>query len=359
MISATLRDSKAAVESHTGIPGILSTPMASHTETLSRQWLMLQCIPRYPHKVTARELVERLRDEGHLVTKRTVERDLTALSQVFPLASDERNKPFGWSWQKDAVQFSLPGMSPLQAMVLNLARTHMQPLLPAHLLAALRPYFQQTDAVLKTALGAAGLKAWNQRVAVVQPTQPLLPPKVNDKVLSAVHEAIAGQHQVELRYRSRSAQRTARYRVNPLGLVYRGIIGYLVGSIEDYDDVRLLALHRIESAKTLEETARVPEGFNLQEYAHSAELGFMDNGPMKLVLRMEAPAAEHLYETPLSDDQVISEDQREGWVRITATVHDTSQLRWWLMGFGSQAEVLLPVAVREQFKAEYASSAYQ
>ena len=95
--------------------------MATTQESLSRQWLMLQWIPRYPRKTTARELVERLRAEDRVVTKRTVERDLAALSDVFPLVSDERSKPFGWSWQKHASQFSLPGMSPLQAMVLTLA----------------------------------------------------------------------------------------------------------------------------------------------------------------------------------------------------------------------------------------------
>lgn len=331
--------------------------MALHTEALSRQWLMLQGIPRYPHKVTARELVDRLRDEGHAVTKRTVERDLAALSQVFPLSSDERNKPFGWSWQKDAAQFSLPGMSPLQAMVLSLARTHMQPLLPAHLLVALQPYFQQADATLKGALGAAGLKAWNHRVAVVQPTQPLLPPKVSSRALAAVHEAIAGQRQLELRYRSRSAGRTARYRVSPLGLVYRGVVGYLVGTIEAYNDVRLLALHRIEAAKTLDATVRVLEGFDLQEYAHSGALGFMDDGPIKLVLRMEAPAAEHLYDTPLSEDQAITDDKREDWVRVTATVHDTSQLRWWLLGFGDQAEVIAPSKLAQVMRSEVQSAA--
>ncbi|HWG10868.1 MAG TPA: WYL domain-containing protein [Rhodanobacteraceae bacterium] len=248
--------------------------MATHQETLSRHWLMLQWIPRFPQKITARELVERLHAEGHSVTKGTVERDLAALSGVFPLASDERNKPFGWSWQKDAAQFSLPGMSPLQAMVLNLAHTHLRPLLPAHLLQPLHPYFQQADATLRKALGKRGVAEWNQCIAVVQPTQPLLPPKVNDKALAVVHEALAHSRQLGLRYRSRSAEKTVRYRVHPLGLVYRGILGYLVCTIGDYDDPRSLALHRIEAARMLDEPANALAGFDLQTYAHSGAFGF-------------------------------------------------------------------------------------
>jgi predicted DNA-binding transcriptional regulator YafY len=83
----------------------------------------------------------------------------------------------------------------------------------------------------------------------------------------------------------------------------------------------------------------------------------MDNGPIKLILRMEAPAAEHLHETPLSEDQVITRDKREGWVRISATVHDTSQLRWWVLGFGDQAEVVVPAPLRHALLEIYQSAA--
>jgi len=322
--------------------------MASHSDTLHRQWLLLQRIPRYPHKITAGQLTGQLQAEGHRVSKRTVERDLVSLSEVFPLASDERVKPFGWSWQKDARQFSLPGMSPLQAMVLNLARTHLKPLLPAHLLEPLKPYFVQALATLKQTLGRRGVNEWTMRVTVVQPSQPLLPPKVDEKVLAVVHEAVALQRQLELRYRSRSGGKTLDYRTHPLGIVYRGTLGYLVGTIADYTDPRILALHRIESARVLDGAARTPTGFDLQTYAHSGVFGFMDNGPIRMVLRMTAPAAEHLYETPLSTDQRITADSRDGWVRITATVHDNSQLQWWLRGFGKEVEVVEPVSLRTQ-----------
>lgn len=350
MTAIRMRRSSVGLQSRAGNVD-WALPMATFRESLSRQWLMLQWIPRYPRKITARELVERLRAEDQAVTKRTVERDLAALSGVFPLTVDDRSKPFGWSWQKDAPQFSLPGMSPLQAMVLMLARTHLQPLLPAHLLAPLRPYFEQADAVLREALGKRGVTEWSRRVAIVQPTQPLLPPKVTEPVLASVHEAVARQHQLELRYRNRSSDKPACYRVHPLGLVYRGVVGYLVATVGDYQDPRQFALHRIRHARMLDVRSTEPGGFDLHAYAHSGAFGFMDNGPVALELRMEAPAAEHLRETPLSTDQTVTPDEREGWVCVTATVHDTSQLRWWLLGFGSQVEVLQPRGLLERSDA--------
>ena len=89
--------------------------------------------------------------------------------------------------------------------------------------------------------------------------------------------------------------------------------------------------------------------------AAAARRGFHEGEMIKLVLRMKRPAAAHLYETPLSEDQVITDDEREGWVRVEATVCETSQLRWWLLGFGGQVEVLQPEFLREEFRAVFVS----
>ena len=36
-------------------------------------------------------------------------------------------------------------------------------------------------------------------------------------------------------------------------------------------------------------------------------------------------------------------------LEIVATVHDNPQLRWWLLAFGDQVEVLKPASLREEF----------
>ena len=327
--------------------------MAGHTQTLYRQWLVLQMIPRAPRKVTAREIVDRLRAEGQDATKRTVERDLIALSAVFPLQADERARPYGWSFAAAAPGFSLPGMAPLQAIVLRLAHAHLGRLLPAHLADALQPYFAQAQQVLAH-MGESGHRFdWDRHVAVVEPTQPLLPPEIDGAVLETIHLALDSGKRLHLTYASRSQQKTLDYAVNPLGLVYRGAVGYLVASIVPYDDPRQLALHRIRAAELLDETATHPAGFDLQVYARSGAFGFLDEGPIELVLRMQRAAAQHLYETPLGTDQRIDDDGPDH-VRIRATVNLTSQLRWWILGFGGQLEVLRPPDLRKSIGAEFA-----
>jgi len=131
-----------------------------------------------------------------------------------------------------------------------------------------------------------------------------------------------------------------------------GII-YLVCSMWDYPDVRLLTLHRMREAQVLDKPISIPAGFSLDDYIASGELHFTIGGTIKLKALFSADAAFHLGERPLSDDQTLSE-QPDGRMQVTATVQDTSELRWWLLGFGDQVEVLKPVKFRNSF-AEIAS----
>jgi predicted DNA-binding transcriptional regulator YafY len=67
-----------------------------------RQWLILSMLPKPPRRIDSATIEERLRDRGHVVHRRTIQRDLVQLSALFPIVSDERRKPFGWRWSESA-----------------------------------------------------------------------------------------------------------------------------------------------------------------------------------------------------------------------------------------------------------------
>ena len=322
--------------------------MQSQNDTLLRQLVMLRCIPQHPRQITARELTERVKAEGFAVSKRTVERDLLSLSVTFPILSIEQSRPYGWSWLKDAEAFSLPGMSPLQALTLELAHDHLSALLPASLLDTLAPYFKCAEGVLSSGDGVKKLANWRKKVAIVPPNQPLIPPGYPQEIIEAVHSALLSEQQLEISYASREQGETKTYRVHPLGIVQRGAVTYLVATLNDYSDIRLLAVHRIRSAEKLDKPAKTPKKFDLAKYIRQGAFGFGGIDEIKLVVRFTAAAVEHLRETPLCLDQQIDPDMA-GWMRVQAAVPDTPQLRWWLLGFGDQVEVLEPASLREEF----------
>ena len=77
----------------------------------------------------------------------------------------------------------------------------------------------------------------------------------------------------------------------------------------------------------------------------------MSGGSLALRAVFEKDAAVHLMESRLADDHRTTE-RDDGRVVVEATVPDTAEIRWWLLGFGSAVEVLEPASLREEFRDE-------
>ncbi len=321
-----------------------------NNQTILRQWRLLRLLPRFPRRITAGDLQRQLETEGHRTSKRTIERDLLALSEIFPISLDDREKPYGWSWQKNAPILDVPGLTAPQALAFALVQRFLAPLLPASTLDELKPYFKTAEQQLSTLPKGRGIPSWAGKVRVLQPAQALLPPAIKPEIQRLVYEALLNNRQLRIAYHRRGAVGPVEYETHPLGVVQRGPITYLVCTLFHYKDIRLLALHRILSAVSLDRPVEYPKDFDLDRYIASGALDFGSGEKIRLEAIFTNETAEHLHETPLSTDQKITpvDDAR---VKVVATVLDTPQLSWWLLGFGEQVEVLKPKHLRESFAA--------
>jgi predicted DNA-binding transcriptional regulator YafY len=325
--------------------------MATNQDTLIRQWHMLRLLPRYPQKATVQYIRGTLQGEGFEVTERTVQRDLNELSLVFPLTVDDREKPYGWSWQRDAPSFSLPGLTTLEAVTMTMAEQHLNLLLPVSMLRQLKPYFDAARQRLNEEPQPHRGRSWLDKVRTVPPSQPLIPPKVAAEVQSTITEALLHERQVEIKYRKRGEKADTEYRIHPLAMVQRGPMLYLYCRLFDYEDARTLAMNRITAAALLDEAAVYPQGFSLDEKVDAGIWGFGEGTKIAVELLFEPGYGDHLLESLLSKDQEC-EEVEGGRLKVTATVADTSQLRWWLMGFGAGVEVVSPDSLRSEMADE-------
>lgn len=319
--------------------------MPSNQDTLYRHWHMLRLIPRYPGKVTTSHLRQGLGNQGFEVTARTLQRDLQELSQIFPLVVDEREKPFGWSWQRDARSFDLPGMTIPEALTWAMAEQHLKTMLPVSIMEHLQPHFQAARHRLDGEPQPKHGRAWLDKVRTVPPNQPLLPPQISKAVHREVSNALLHEKQAEVRYRKKGQEQTSIYRIHPLGLIQRGPVTYVYCRLFDYEDARLLALHRIEEVTILHEDTVYPDDFDLDDKTARGVWDFGSGERIQVTLRFTAEAGEHLNETPLSTDQTI-EMSEDGHLVVKATVPDTPQLHWWIQGFGSQVIVINPAKLK-------------
>jgi len=122
---------------------------------------------------------------------------------------------------------------------------------------------------------------------------------------------------------------------------------YLVCMFADYDDVRTIALHRVQQAEALYDPARKSPGFDIDAYIATGQFGVIAGEPITLRAVFTRAAGEHLHETPLSADQVLVSDG-DGRLRLAATVPNTRSLVWWLLGFGDGVVIQEPAELREE-----------
>lgn len=312
--------------------------MSKSTDTVYRQWRVLELLPAPPASITVAEIWTRLQSENLRCTRRTVERDLEALSARNPIITDESTKPFRWSWAPGITTRLIPGLTPAQAIALSLARRHLDQMLPMTFADSLGSLYRAADACVES----LGWHRWTEATAFVTPSQVLKPAPCLPEVMDAIQCAIAGDRQLQIRYRKKWDEQAQWRTVNPLGVVFGSPVSYLVATDPDDDLPKQFALHRIIETQRQAVARRVPRDFALSEFVSSSASRFLHQRAIRLVLWMDPPAAEHLKETPLSDDQTWTRLSSPDVVEVTATVDDTEQLRWWIQSFANQIEVRQP-----------------
>lgn len=341
---------------------------AAHTATATtaRQWQILSQLDR-KRWVGTTNIKEQLDMMGFDISLRTIQRDLNALAERFPIEKNNTN-PQGWRWREDAPMQSLPHMNLSQAVAFSMVKDNLTQLLPPAILDELMPWFDLANRQLKQSTVA---NTWLERVRILSANQPLIPPAVDSDAKEAIYQAVFQNKQLIADYKARGRDEAQSYVLNPMAIVQRGVVIYLLASRADrpVDDIRQFALHRFSRAEVSDQDANLPDNFNLDEYINTGAMGFRfplfntlcehsdtphqpPSHPIELLFAPQA--GNSLLESQLSDDQHTWED--EDGLHVTATVNLTSQLVWWLRGFGKGLKhvepPLLAQAVFEQATEE-------
>jgi len=319
-------------------------------ETSIRLIKLLTYIPKYPAKRSLSNFKEHLESLGYEVTDRTIQRDLLKLEKYFPLLCDDRNPPYGWSWQEDAKEINLSAMDKVEALSLSLAEKYLEPLMPIENYERIRNLFDRANNTLESS-EQSQLKKWRDRVRVLPQSQRLEPPLINQEVQSNIYDALLNGEQLDVQYLKANSKLAKKRTVNPLGIVLMGIVHRLICTMDpDFKIIRHLPLHRFKTANANGETSIEPEDFDIDDYLDKESLSFLrTEKKIKIELLFRGNTGFHLSETPVSKDQKYKEE-KNGKIRISGTVADTEQLRWWILGFGENVEVIKPKALRDEVK---------
>lgn len=308
--------------------------------TTARQWQVLSQLQRN-RWVGTTHIYEQLMMAGFDISLRTVQRDLNALAKRFPIEKNNAN-PQGWRWKEDAPLQSLPHMNLSQAVAFNMVEANLTQLLPPVILDELFPWFDLARRQLKN---SKVTHSWIDRVRIEPATQPLIAPDIDLDSKDNIYHALFYQLQINACYTRSNKSEASEYTLNPIAIIQRGVIIYLLATRTDDPKatIRTFALHRFDRVEILESAAQTPDNFQLDTYLDEGSMGFShplfgelaERGKNTAVeLQFTQQAGRSLTESKLSDDQTVTSND-DDTLTIKATVNLTSQLVWWLRGFGS------------------------
>jgi predicted DNA-binding transcriptional regulator YafY len=328
---------------------------------LQRRLLVLESIQRLSGRselwITVSEVVKDLKDQGYAVEIHSIRRDLKSLLETHQQLecndnSNQAGEPInglahGYRWAGKDSQTNC-GITLPEALSLVMVERYLSQSLPVLLTRSLHDIFNKAHQTLELHKKSQ-ITQWPEKFCVIQPAQPLIPPELSHEILVVIHEALLNEKQLKVTYRAtnRPDAKEKEYRLHPLGLIQRGPVTYLAAMTNDYEDVYLYALHRMQAAQVLEQDCRHNPAFNLSDYAEK-QGHFGSATTIHLKARICDHLALILEETRLSENQIISPVNDSGFREITADVSNTWQLRWWILGECDRIEVLAPEELRLQ-----------
>ena len=186
------------------------------------------------------------------------------------------------------------------------------------------------------------VRSWRRKVAVVPNQLPFVPPRITNRILKEVTDALYLDKVLSLTYEaaeSTGKSSAGEISVLPLGLVQQDVRIYLVCQYEGSGEFRHLALHRIQKAKMTERSFTPPEGFVLDDYIRSRHFNYSRGGWVRLSFETaKEKTVRNLSETPFNESQTIEVIGAGRW-RITAVMPDSRLIDGWLAMWSEESGI--------------------
>jgi predicted DNA-binding transcriptional regulator YafY len=165
--------------------------------------------------------------------------------------------------------------------------------------------------------------------------------------LSAIQEAVWQGRKLYLEYERSGCEPVERI-VDPLGLVAKGSVWYLVAAVGD--DIRSYRVSRVSKAGIRDEPSARPEGFDLESYWEQSTDRFKQSLPRYAVKVRVTPRALHRmpYAGRFAKIENVGSSDEEGWVEVLLRFDAEEVACEYVLGFGSQMEILEPRELRDK-----------
>ena len=174
---------------------------------------------------------------------------------------------------------------------------------------------------------------------------------VDPELLLELNNTIHLKRSIEIEYYSASSGQTSKRTVDPYHL--NNIHGdwYLIAYCHTRREPRDFLTNRIKAHKRLPSTFQVEPSFSLNTYLETGFLAERAAEPENIVIKFDEYQARWIRERKWHPSQQI-EELPAGELILRLRVGGLGEVKRWVMGYGSHAEVLEPESLRNEIKEE-------
>ncbi|MFH0799877.1 MAG: transcriptional regulator [Pseudomonadota bacterium] len=316
-------------------------------DQISRQWQILRILEARRMGVTVPDLAKELDSQV-----RTIYRDMEALELAgFPFSTDKEDGVERWFFvEGHRLKIPIP-LSLTELMALSIASDHLKAFEGTVFSEALKAVFEKIRSMLNPEAHAFldGL-AKSFRVGLTGKKDY----KKHRETIDVINNAVLEHRTAVIRYQSGKGEAIER-KIDPYHVWFMGGTIYIVAYCHERKQQRLFVLDRIAKAKTTDDRFEIPSDFNMDDFTKD-RFRVMGGEEVEVKIRFSPKVAYYVKERTWHPTQKIA-DEKDGSIVLSMHVEGLTEVKSWVMSFGSFAEALEPALLRKDVASEHKAAA--
>ena len=172
------------------------------------------------------------------------------------------------------------------------------------------------------------------------------------ETFACLNKAILNKKQVQLTYYTISRDEITTRTINPYHLMFRKGAWYLIAYCHWREKTKIFRIDRIKELHITEDTFTVSSKFSLSDYMGKS-WQVVRGEDQKIRVKIFPPASRWAKEELRHPTQNIKK-LSDGSIIFSAEVSGITEVKKWILGMGSYAEVLAPKSLRREIEEEIA-----
>jgi len=291
--------------------------------------------------------------EAHIVSTKTIRRDLAALMEAgFPLYDERYEGKVYWRLNEEYKGLPLATLSLSETAALYFSKKLVVNLAAPPFSDDIASAFRKIESALPDR-NIKFLDSLDNMISVrADAPKDLEHQKTRIRLLM---EAIGEEVQVKMQYFSVHSQQKKNYTIHPYRLMYfRGGI-YLFAFVKEYSQIRTFAVERIETLEKTREPFDKPADFSVESYLESA-FGVVKEEPFDVEIIFNSDISEYVRSRVWHPSQQVRE-VGNGRISMKMHVGGEFELVSWILSFGPSAVVVSPERLLRRVEAELVRAA--